>query len=335
MGRSVKVALTGATGFVGLALAERLVAEGHSVRALARGRSAPAAVEALRALGVELVEGDITAAATLPPLVGGADLVVHVAAIIGYRRRLHEPMRRVNVEGTRHVLDACRAAGAGRLVHVSSIAAVGVSRSPTPLTEDARWNAAVFRAPYFDTKHAAERLVLEAAAGGLDAVVVNPAAIYGPARVPGNSSRLVGQVARGRLRVAPEGGLNVVPLQTVIAGILGAARVGVRGRRYILGGENLHLRELIERIGAAAGLRRKLLTVPSWTAPFLRAAMEAAEPLVPDNPNYTPDLCAAFGWWLWYDVRRMREELGVPPADLDECLRATVAQLRRDGLAPA
>jgi dihydroflavonol-4-reductase len=328
----VKVALTGATGFVGLALAERLAAEGHAVRALCRARSAPAAREALAALGCQLVEGDITEPGSLPPLVGGAELVVHVAAIIGYRRRLYAPMQRVNVEGTRHVLEACRAAGAGRLVHVSSIAAVGVSPSPTPLDEDARWNAALLRAPYFDTKLGAERLVLEAAAAGLDAVVVNPAAIYGPARVPGNSSRLVVQVARGRMRVAPEGGLNVVPLRTVIDGILAAARVGRRGRRYILGGENLQLREVIERIGAAAGLSRRLRTLPTWTAPFLRAAMEAVEPLVPNTPSYTPDLCGAFGWWLWYDTRRMREELGVQPADFDECLRQTVAQLRRDAL---
>jgi dihydroflavonol-4-reductase len=328
----MKVALTGATGFVGLALVERLVAEGHSVRALCRRSSAPAAREALQSFGVQLVEGDVTAPATLPPLVDGADLVLHVAAIIGYRRRLHAPMQRVNVEGTRHVLEACRAARSGRLVHLSSIAAVGVSPAPVPLTEESRWNAAPLRAPYFDTKHASEQLVLQAAAGGLDAVVVNPAAIYGPARVPGNSSRLVRQIARGRMRVAPEGGINVVPLATVVEGVLAAARLGQRGRRYILGGENLGLRELIVRVGAAAGLALRPRQLPTWSAPFLRAAMDAFEPLVPDTPSYTPDLCGAFGWWLWYDVRRMREELGVQPADLDDCLRQTVAQLRRDGL---
>ena len=330
----MKVALTGATGFLGLALAERLAAEGHALAALVRPTSAPAARAALERLGARLLPGDVTDAASLLPLCAGADLVLHVAAVIGYRRRLVAAMQRVNVEGTRHVLAACRAGGAGRLLHVSSIAAVGVSPSRALLDEETPFNARCFDAAYFDTKHESERHVLEAAREGLDAVVVNPAAIYGPARVPGNSSRLVVQAARGRLRAAPEGGLNVVPLETVVAGVLAAARVGRRGRRYILGGENLELHELLARIGDAVGRPRRPPVLPAAVGPFLRAAMNLVEPLVPDGGWYTPDLCAAFGWWLFYDTRRMREELGVQPADLQACLVATVAQLRRDGLIP-
>lgn len=328
----MRVALTGATGFLGLALAERLRAEGHAVAALARGRSAPAAREALAALGCRLVEGDVTRPESLPPLVQGADLVVHSAAVIGYRRRLVAPMQAVNVEGTRHVLAAARAAGAGRLVHVSSIAAVGISPAPRVLDEDATWNAACLRAAYFDTKHAAERLVAAAAAEGLDAVIVNPAAIYGPARVPGNSSRLVAQIAAGRLRAAPEGGINVVPLDTVVQGVLAAARAGARGRRYLLVGENLQLHELVARVAAAAGRRLRPWRLPTAAAPLLRAAMEAVEPLVSAGAWYTPDLCGAFGWWLWFDGGRAARELGVRAGDLDACLAATVAQLRRDGV---
>ncbi len=327
----MKVALTGATGFLGLSLAERLAAEGHALAALCRAGSAPAARAALTRLGARLVEGDLTDPPSLRPLVEGADLVIHSAAIIGYRRRLAVPMRRVNVDGTRALLDACRAARSGRLVHVSSIAAVGVSPAPVPLDEDTPYNATLFDAPYFDTKHAAERLVLAAAAEDLDAVVVNPAAIYGPSLVPGNSSRLVAQIARGRLPLVPEGGLNVVPLPTAVAGVLAAARVGRRGRRYILGGENLSLRELAARVGDAAGLSLAPRTLPTSVAPFVRAAMNVVEPLVPARAFWTPDLLAACGWWLWYDTRRMRDELGVQPADLDACLRAAVDQLRRDG----
>jgi dihydroflavonol-4-reductase len=109
----VKVALTGATGFLGIALAERLAAEGHALVALVRPTSAPAARAALEGLGARLLPGDVTDASSLPPLCAGADLVLHVAAVIGYRRRLSAAMQRVNVEGTRHVLAACRAAGGG------------------------------------------------------------------------------------------------------------------------------------------------------------------------------------------------------------------------------
>ncbi len=327
----MKVALTGATGFLGLALAERLRAEGQAVTALVRRTSVPAARAALLGLGATLVEGDVTDPASLLPLVRGADLVVHAAAVIGYRRRLAPPMQRVNVDGTRNLLEAVRTAGAGRLVHVSSIAAVGISPSRTLLDEDTRWNAGFLCAAYFDTKHAAEQLVAAAARDGLDAVIVNPSAIYGPALVPGNSSRLVAQIAAGRLRAAPEGGINVVPLPTVLDGILAAARIGQRGRRYILGGENLELRELVVRVARAAGRELRPWPVPSAAAPLLRAAMEAVEPLVPASAWFTPDLCAAFGWWLWYDTTRMTRELGVRVTDLDACLAAAVAQWRRDG----
>jgi dihydroflavonol-4-reductase len=329
----MKVAVTGATGFLGLALVERLRAEGHEVSALVRAGAAPAARDALARLGACAVPGDLFDAAALRALAGGADLVVHSAAVIGYRRRLVPAMRRTNVEGTRQVLDAVRVAGAGRLLHVSSIAAVGISPSRTLLDEDTPYNAACLRAAYFDTKHAAEALVLDAAREGLDAVVVNPAAIYGPSLVPGNSSRLVAQIAAGRLRAAPEGGINVVPLATVLDGVLAAARLGRSGRRYILGGENLELRELVVRVARAAGRTLRPWRVPTAAAPLLRAAMEAVEPLVPARAWFTPDLCGAFGWWLCYDTSRMTRELGVRAADLDACLVATVAQLRRDGRA--
>ena len=326
------VAITGATGFVGLALAERLRAAGDEVSALVRSTSARAAREELARLGCRLVEGDVTDPASLPGLVAGADAVVHSAAIIGYRRRLAIPMERVNVGGTRHVLAAVRAAGGPRLVHVSSIAAIGIARTPVELDEESGFGeAAALNAAYFDTKHAAEELVLAAAAGGLPACAVNPGAIYGPSRVPSNSSQIVARAASGRLRVAPTGGINVVPLATVVDGIVAALAHGRAGRRYVIGGENLSIPELVTRIAAAAGRELRPFTLPAAVGPPLRAVMNFLEPFVPDASWYTPDLCAAFGKWMWFSNRRMREELGVQPADLDAALVATIGQLRRDG----
>ena len=329
-----RVALTGATGFLGLALARRFREEGAAVSALVRRTSAPAGVERLRALGVTLVEGDIREPAGLPALFDGAELAVHSAALIAYRPRLHEALRRINVEGTANVAAACRAAGVGRLVHVSSIAAVGIRDDRQLMTEDTPWEAARLRMAYLDTKHAAEERIAEAVARGLDAVIVNPSAIYGPSEASSNTSGFVQKVVSGRLRVAPEGGMNVVPLETVVEGILAAARVGRRGRRYILGGENLEIGALLERIARAAGQRRRPLVLPGWAGAPLRLAMNAADPFVPLSSWYVPDLCGAFGRWMWADTTRMTAELGVRAADLDACLAAAVAQLRRDGRLP-
>lgn len=329
-----RVALTGATGFLGLALARRWREEGRAVAALVRRSSAPAAIERLRALGVTLVEGDIRDPAGLPALLEGAELAVHCAALIAYRPRLHAELRRVNVEGTANVAEACRAAGVRRLVHVSSIAAVGISDERRLLHEDSPWEAAPLRMAYLDTKHAAEERIAEAVARGLDAVIVNPSAIYGPSEAPSNTSGLVQKVGTGRLRVAPEGGMNVVPLETVVEGILAAAQRGRTGRRYILGGENLELHALLGRIARAAGRRLRPLVLPGWTGAPLRLAMNAADPLVPLGAWYVPDLCGAFGRWMWCDTTRMTAELGVRAADFDACLSAAVAQLRRDGRLP-
>ena len=288
-------------------------------------------VERLRRRGVDVVFGDVGDPASLRAAFAGAGTVFHCAAVIGYRRRLAGRMQRVNVIGTANVVEACLGAGADRLVHVSSIAAVGLSRDPELLDEDAPWNADVLRAAYFDTKRAAEERVQSGIAAGLDAVIVNPGAIYGPSTVASNSNNLVLAAAGGRLRFVPTGGMNVVPLETVVAGTLAAAERGRCGRRYILGGENLTFLHLVRDIGEAAGIELDPLMLPAALGPPLRLAMQLVEPLVPDRVWYTPDLAGAFGRWMWFDNGRMRRELGVEPASLRACLAATVDELRRRG----
>jgi len=326
-----RVAITGASGYLGLALARRLREQGDEVSGLVRPTSAAGACAELSRLGVRLVRGDVTRPDSLPALLAGSELVVHSAAVIGYRRRQRGAMAATNVLGTRHVVEAALAAGVGRFVHVSSIAAIGITDSPRLLGDDAPYDAGRLDAAYFDTKHEAELEVRRGLAAGLNAVIVNPGAIYGPSSVASNSGQLVANIASGRLSIAPEGGINVVPLETVVEGVLAAAVRGRRGCRHVLGGENLHLHELMARVRLAAGLPVRLHRFPTVAAPLLRAAMELVEPLVPDRVWFTPDLCAAFGRWMWFDTTRMRAELLVQPADLDACLRATVAQLRRDG----
>jgi dihydroflavonol-4-reductase len=213
-------------------------------------------------------------------------------------------------------------------------AVVGITDAPVLQHEASPWLAAPLRMAYFDTKRAGEECVQAEVAAGLDAVIVNPAAIYGPSTAVSNSNQLVARVAAGRLRVAPAGGINAVPLATVVAGVLAAARSGRAGRRYVLGGENLELSVLLARIARAAGRSLRPRVLPGWLGPPLRVVLDALEPCVPRSAWYTPDLCAAFGRWMWFDTARMRTELGVQPDDLDACLERTVAQLRRDGRVP-
>ncbi|MCB9898902.1 MAG: NAD-dependent epimerase/dehydratase family protein [Planctomycetes bacterium] len=334
-----RVFLTGATGFVGTALVERLVQRGDRVTALVRASSSARTIDWLRKLGCAFVLGDVE-----PPLHGetgelaramdGSDLVVHSAAVIGYRRRAAGRMLRTNVLGTRRVASAALAAGIGRLVHVSSIAAVGVTDEPRLLDEDSLFDAWTLRAPYYDTKRAAEDEVARAISAGLDATTVNPGAIYGPSRTASNSSNVVRTIVVRRPFVVPSGGINVVPLDTVVDGIVAAAEKGRTGRRYILGGENLTLVDLAVRIGRAAGLDLHPRTLPAFLGPVARTLMECVEPLVPERVWFTPDMAAMFGKYMWYDTSRAARELGVVASPLDRCLEETVAQLRRDKAIP-
>jgi len=331
---SEPVLITGATGFLGTALAQRLRRAGHPVIGLVRASSSSRTKRWLRELDVQLVEGDVASGAGLAEACSRARLVVHSAAVIGYRRRLAGAMQRTNVIGTRKVMAACLRARVERVVHVSSIAALGISDRPEWLDERTEYNAGVLDAAYFDTKHAAELEVQAAVARGLHATIVNPGAIYGPSATPSNSSRIIEQIVLGKVPFAPAGGINVVALDTVVDGVVAALERGAPGRRYVLGGENLLLRQLIERVSAAGGTPRSPIALPTLLRGPLRAVMELVEPFVSDRVWITPDMCACFGRYLWFDDARARRELGVVPHDLDRCFVDTIAQLRRDRRLP-
>ncbi|MFT7464765.1 MAG: dihydroflavonol-4-reductase, partial [Pseudohongiellaceae bacterium] len=313
----------------------RYVEAGDSVEGLLRGRTNSATVSWLRELGVRLHHGDVTQSAGLERFMDGADLLVHSAAVIGYRRRMWGEMQRVNVIGTRNVMEAARLAQVGRVVHVSSIAAVGIADTPIVLNEDSELDPDPLDAAYFDTKLAAEDEVARAVDQGLHVTTVNPGAIYGAALTPSNSSRVIASILTSPLSLIPPGGINVVPLDSVVEGVVAAGLRGQQGRRYILGGENLSLAELVQRVGLAAGRKLSPRVLPSWIAQPARAAMNCIEPFVPDSLWFTPDLCAAFGRWMWFDTTRAEGELEFKAGDLDACLRATIVQLRDRGMLKA
>jgi len=250
----VRAYVTGATGFVGAHVSRELGEQGWKVNA-------------------ERV--DLLDRAGLERAMGGCDAVFHVAALYSYDAPAAE-IERVNVEGTRRVLEACRAVGVGRLVHTSTAGTCGpvAGREATEEDSPPEWELAV---PYKRTKVAAERLVLAAAAEGLDAVVVNPTTPIGDGdRKPTPTGRMIAGVASGRIKgYVATTGLNVVDVRDVARGHVLAFERGARGERYLLGGENLPLAELFARIAAAAGRPRPRIRVP-YTAARVAAVVGLA-----------------------------------------------------------
>ena len=330
------ILLTGATGFLGAHLARRLVAGGRRVHALARAGS-----DRGRLADLPLVwhPGDLRDGASLErtcsALAGTGFEVIHAAALISYRRRDRALQEDCNAGGTRRLLAACRRHGAGRVVHVSSVVAVGhAPRGGPALDEDWPFNGGELRCDYVDTKRAAEELALAAARepDGLDLSVVNPGAVFGPDSARANTTAFVREVARGATGpFAPPGSLAVVGVEDVAAGTVAALERGRRGRRYLLTESNLSLRELMELTARLLGRRpvRWTLAPALWRAAV--APLRVWDRLRPLE-RATPQALALLGVHFRFDSSRARRELDWRPEPFEGVLERTVGWMRAEGL---
>jgi dihydroflavonol-4-reductase len=314
----VKALVTGASGFIGSHVVAALAAAGHEVRAF--DRRAPAEVPA----GVEAVAGDVLDADALARAAQGCDAVFHLAALYSYARAHAREMESVNVHGTRAVLAAAARAGVRRVVHTSSCATCGpvAGRAATEADEAPGWELAV---PYKHTKLEGERLALDAARDGLDVVVVNPTTPVGPGdRRPTPTGKMVADIARGRARAYLTGAaLNVAAVEDVAAGHLLAFEHGRSGERYLLGGENLPLREVFAIVARAAGRRPPRIGVPWALAYGAARAGDAALHLVGREPSLLVlDEVRLARLPMTFDDTRARRELGYTSRPAEQALAA-------------
>jgi dihydroflavonol-4-reductase len=245
--------VTGATGLVGNNVVRLLLERGRQVRVLVRPTANP---RALAGLGVEIVAGDVQQPDVVRAACHGAGQIVHAAALVQFGWTGIEKQRAVNVEGTRHVVEAAKAAGV-RLVHVSTADTLGMGTRAAPGDEESPQYHAV-PCPYVITKREAEQIVLDEVGRGLDAVIVNPTYMVGPWDWKPSSGQMILQVGRGYAKIAPSGGTDICDVRDVAAGILTALERGGRGRRYILGGEAVSLFDAWKMIAAITGVK------PPW-----------------------------------------------------------------------
>src|SRR5690606_38783428 len=324
------ILVTGATGFLGAALVRRLVAAGAPVRILRRASST------LDLLGdaagaVEHAEGDVTDWDAVRAAVEGVRQVYHAAAFVGFGgRRDREALLAVNVGGTANVADAAREAGAERLVHVSSIAALGRTRTPQGvLDETAVWRPSKANSRYAVSKHLAEMEVQRAVAEGLDAVIVSPALIFGPGRPGDNTMQIAEKLRAGRLPAVPAGGTCVVDVEDVAAGMEAAMAHGRTGERYVLGGENLLWREILGRLAGALGRGLPRLTLTRRPALALAAASEAVAALTGRRPLITFETARTSSAVYRYSSRKAAEELGWTARPFRETAARIAAAIER------
>lgn len=307
----MKFLVTGATGFLGSHLCKRLVSDGHQVTALRRPTSK---VSALAGLAVHFAVGDITDPEAVERAVEGQEAVIHAAADVSFQGKCPEEQIRVNVQGAKNIAQACRRKGVKRLVHVSSIAAVGIPSDSQPAAnEEFRFNLEGSGLIYHLSKRRAEEEVIRAT-DAIDAVVVNPALIFGPAQDRYQGEQALQKTLKGRIIVDGPGGRCLVHVSDVVDGILLAFERGQRGQRYILGGDNVSFCSITEIVCKHLALRRIHIALPGMVAEQgnkiknrLRRAVGAQL-----LPKYERRFCNQF-----YDSTKARRELGYIPRSFD------------------
>lgn len=326
----MKIVVTGANGFLGSWVTKALVAEKHDVYALVRPSSD---LSDLEGIDVKFVHGDVTDPASLEKAFEGADSVFHLAGVVAYKKSQRALMERVNVEGTRNVIEACRRMKVRKLVHLSSVTAIGAGLTPGDiLNENSPFNIASFNLGYFETKRAAEELVREAVwRGEIDAVILNPSTIYGPADAKKGSRKVQVKVARGEFPYYTHGGVNVIAVQDAVEGILAAWKKGKSGERYILCGQNLYIHELFRFIAEAAGQPAPKRALPTWlvflvgTFGDLREKFGASSSLSLENARTST-------MYHWFDNSKARRELGLIPRPAKEAVAASVKWMKENGM---
>jgi dihydroflavonol-4-reductase len=232
---------------------------------------------------------------------------------------------RINVDGTRQIVKACRLCGVRRLLHVSSVAAVGIPEDSQPANEEFPFNLERSGLTYHLSKRQAENEVRAGVAQGLDAVIVNPSSLFGPYRSAYRGGEMIWKTRRPWVTPYFVGGLCVVHVEDVVMGIVAALKKGRTGERYILGGENLTFRAAAERATAAMHLHRLAVPVPPLLTRLLAAVSEPWSRWRNRRPRFTHMISYCSQRYMFYDSSKARRELGYEPRNFDailqECLR--------------
>lgn len=322
--------VTGATGFVGSAVARVLLARGHRVRVVVRPTSDR---RNLAGLDVEIVIGDLTDPASLACAVAGCRYLAHVAA--DYRIWVPDPeaMLRANLDGSVAMLRAAAAAGVERSVYCSSVAALGLNADGTPANETTPVQEAGLVGIYKRSKYRAEQAVLELARQGQDIVIVNPAAPVGPRDIkPTPTGRMILDAAAGRVPAFIDTGLNVVHVDDVAEGHALALERGKTGEKYILGGENLRLQELLTLVCEVAGKKPPRIQLPIgavWPVAWL---MEGVSRLTGKEPLVTRDHLKMARKKMFYSSAKAMRDLGYAPRPARMAVQDAVAWFRGAGM---
>lgn len=329
----MKVLITGATGFLGNQLTRRLLDEGMDVRVMVRSKSKLAELEDINTSHLDVALGDVTNETSLIEATRDVQGVFHLAGLIAYSKQQRQAMEDVNVQGTKNLISAIKKNGSPRLLHLSSVVAVGAGFTPEQiLDESSPYNVAHLGLGYFDTKHDAEIAVFEAVRRNeIEAVAINPSTIYGPGDAKKGSRGAQLKVARGKFPFYPPGGVNVVHVDDVVDLCVKAFRSSKNGERYIACGENLTIKETFDRIAKLAGVKPPSVPLPRALIFGLGKVGDFLESIGKKGP-LNSDNAWTSTMYHWFKYEKAKHEFGFQPKPAQEALEASIKWSRDHGL---
>lgn len=327
----MKIFLTGGTGFICGHVARLLRERGDEVTCLVRD---PAKATKLTDLGCELVRGDLSSLEAIRAGVEGADAVIHGAAIfeVGIPKSEHAQMYEANVRGTENVLGAALAAGTPKVVYVSTVAVFGDTHGQV-VNESYEHPGETYTSYYEETKTEAHKVAKRLIGEGLPCVIVQPSGVYGPEDHSSLGS-VIEQFVDGKLPMIafPEMGICMVHVEDVAAGVLLGLDKGVPGESYILSGETMRMRGIIEAVGSLVDRNAPKRSMPTGLLKVLAPAGPVIGKLMNQPPNLRELISSADGVTFWATHQKATSELGFKPRPFKEGMRATLVA---EGKLPA
>lgn len=328
----MKAFVTGSTGFLGAHVARVLAEQGAELRLLVRSSSDPRNIEGLKA---DRVTGDLRVPASIENAISGCEVVFHVAADYRLWVRDSEQMYRSNVEGTRAVLDAARRNSVRRVVYTSSVATMGFSSNGRVADEDSPVALADMIGHYKRSKFMGEQIALEAGRSGQDVVVVNPSTPVGEMDIkPTPTGRIVVDFLKKKFPAYVDTGLNLVDATECARGHVMALEKGRSGQRYILGGENLTLKQILDKLAAITGLPSPRVRVPYVMALATGVVDEIVTGRIRGKePRATIDAVRMGRKKMFVSSGKAERELGWRIIPVDNALRRAAAWFQAEGYA--
>lgn len=328
----MKALVTGATGFIGSAVARALLAAGTEVRVLVRTGTD---LRALDGLSVESAQGDLCDVASLRSALTGCQQLYHVAAHYALWARDPSVFYTVNVDGTKALMTAAREVGIERIVYTSSVAALGVPPAGEVANEETQSSLEQMIGDYKRSKYLAEQEVLKFAKAGLPVVIVNPSAPIGVFDVkPTPTGQIVVDFMKGRIPAYMETGMNLTDVEDVAVGHLRAMERGRIGERYILGNRNLMLRDIFEMLSVITGVKAPTIKLPrGLVLPLAHINKWIADYVTHQTPRIPLEGVRMAKYLMHYDCSKAIRELDLPQTPIEVALEKAVKWFRDHGYA--